>query len=302
MKCSSDASTFRVERPLRGLSCLPLGNRTEKFLIFSWMDQNQISEIAFNPSLSDEQFLRARRVFKLGIYSATGLLLQRFLDLSQKVKHQFLIGDYQPPKDIQAALLDTDVLKVGIHLRHLPFVVRDEGGSQYIDKRALKCLEKSLSLFPIPKRGCLILVASDMIDERPKIQAKIAALKPSCQTFFISRTNFTMSSEWGQASTSAWEKRNGDDRRGMLEAYLDNFLLSEFSQYTIIGLGSTFSQLIAYRNSAKVDRSNVFEFASSSCKEDYLPYQCCIQRKRWNDVYLRQSGELSNDCSGKYRR
>ena len=286
--------------------CRQLGNRGETFLDVSDMfaDVAVLADIQFNPSLTDEQYRRTKRVFDIGTYTSVGLLMDLVFDISSKIKTQFLSGgDYFPGEEIMGKLINPTILKVGIHIRHLPFVVRDENGPDKIDKRALKCLGTAVSTAmgdDVAKQlkkysgGCLVLLATDMSASRNEIAKRIESQSPSCATYVIKRTgNSSSMEEWGNASYSDWETRDSArDRRSMLEAYLDFFMLSEYSNVYVFGQGSTFSQLIGYRVSKRQETNITYEFACSSCKEQYLPYQCCQPRRRWNELILMAKNPL----------
>jgi len=116
-----------------------------------------------------------------------------------------------------AKLVDDKVLKVGIHIRHLPFVVRDENGVDSIEKRGLRCLSTTIathlaasaSKYP---NGCLILVATNMNVARDSLLSKIARLESvRCIPFMVRRTSNT-STGWGGRSYTATGKRGIQER------------------------------------------------------------------------------------------
>ena len=261
---------------------------------------NNLHMLQMNPSLSDDQLVRARRIFSLGLFSSAGMLLNSIVDISSKIKYQFHQADYRIVDPLVLNMLsDPRVLKVGIHVRHLPFIVRDEGGHHSIDKRGRKCFDKAMkqeftsSKYP---KGCLLLVATDMKAERASLAASFYS-NPPCHTYVMHRTFFNDSAEWGSDAIGDWENRQAlTDRREVLEAYIDMYLLSEFANFIIIGHGSTFSNLIAMRNAGKPSFRKFFEFQAASCKEEYFSFTCCQAREAWNDVAIVQDRNYFRIC------
>jgi hypothetical protein len=291
--CPAKVSSFSIGAGNTFYACKSIGERLEQFFEMEGSmgeDVSSIADIQFNPSLNEAQLQRARRVFDVGLYTTVGMISDLLLDISTKVKIKFQ-GEYRPEEAVMQQLSDSAVLKVGIHVRHLPFVVRDEGGPQNIDKRALKCLDKAMVAAMAANsqkysKGCLVLVATDMMSSRDRFAKDVAGLTNRCSTLVLRRTS-NASDEWGGSSYSDWEHRDPKrDKRGMLEAFLDYFVLSEYSDFFVFSSGSTFSQLIGFRNARRSQVTQNVEFSCSSCKEDYLPYACCFTRKRWDEGLL----------------
>jgi hypothetical protein len=115
------------------------------FTFRTWTDL--VSDLQFNTDfLSPSQLSRARRVFSIGLLPATGMLLRGILKISEKVKQEFLEFDYKPSDSMLVKLNDPLTLKIGMHVRHLPFTMTDEkNDASRIDRRATKCLNKGVS-------------------------------------------------------------------------------------------------------------------------------------------------------------
>lgn len=172
----------------------------------------------------------------------------------------------------------------------MPFTVKEEKGNAGIDHRGKKCVQQSLASATAKK--CLLLLATDMKNIRNELSDKLLTAVPptmSCDTYQVTQHRITNNSIWGPVTRDDYEKRRPhDEPRSVLEAYLDWFLLSEYSDYMVIATGSTFSQVIVIRSMSKPTVTRFFEFPQASCKKGYFPYECCQERRAWNDVFVRQ--------------
>ncbi|KAH9258100.1 hypothetical protein BASA81_003663 [Batrachochytrium salamandrivorans] len=301
--CSTPTTEYNWKRsPDAGhsLACFDFAHHQSHTTVFRMNFWSELlSDLQFNTwHLSPQELARAKQVFDLGIQTATGMLLSRVFDITNEVKQEFLLYDYKPKPDILAMLKDSAVLKVGMHIRHLPFVVKDEAGStRNIDKRAFRCLATSLERERQQYTSCLVLIATDIKQLREiKYLDSLLPASQKCVPYFVQRTGFAHTALWGNATQSDWEARPKDDLRAQMEAYLDFFVLSEYSDYMIVGSGSTFSNLVATWNARHARVKGMYEFQPQSCKENYFPYSsCCASRARWADVFVRQ-GLLGQDC------
>lgn len=275
---------------------------TTVFRMGSWTEL--LSDLQFNQAfLSHDELARAKRIFTIGLQTAMGLLAEQVFTISPKVEQEFLMHDYRPTPNQLASLLDSKVLKVGMHIRHLPFIVKDESTPRNIDKRAFKCMAKAVKQEEEQQNytRCVAIIATDMKLIRED-SSYLESMLPSyrglqCEPFLVQRTDNKHETMWGSTGKSDWESRSGSDVRAQLEAYLDLYVLSEYSHFVVVGTGSTFSNLISVWNSRKPEVHKTYEFQPASCKDQYFAYShCCVKRPRWNDVFLRQGRLQFNSC------
>lgn len=239
--------------------------------------------------------MRMIRTFDIGIFTTIGLLMEETFSL-QKSVIKALETEYHPGPKFMTMLHDPNVLKVGLHIRHLPFVVADENGPNMIDKRARKCLQTALIDSLSTKTSCLIILASDMPDRRAEMVTSFRSVERKCEVMALYRTSNSTNSTWGGPSYSQWENRDPmKDRRGLLEAYLDFYIVSQFADSVVFSMGSTFSKMMALRASGKPSVGANYEFPASSCKPGYLPFPCCLKKQRFDETHLFVRS-LANRC------